>query len=884
MEILMVDDESELLNQAEIFLKKIDERFNIDTVTSPEKALERMEEKDYDVIVSDYQMPDIDGLEFLKIVRGEKERNIPFIMFTGKGREEVAMKALNLGANRYLQKGGDPRSQYGVLSQAIYQEVTHRRTEKRLELTKYSVDKASAGIFWIDSDGRFVYVNDTIVERLSYTKDELLDMHVWDIDPNYPKEKRERFWNELKKGGSVRIETTHRTKDGDVYPVEVHSNYIEHRDRELEFAYVEDISGKIEKEEQLKESKNWLSQIVEGSSVPMFVLDEEHRVTHWNKACENLSGIKRGDIVGTKDPWKAFYEKKRPVMADLVLNEASEEEIEEWYGDKFFKSTLDEAYEVEAFFPDMGEDGKWLFFTAAPLANSDGEKVGAVETLQDITERRETEEKLKKRMSAIEASIDGIAILDENEVYTYLNEKHAEIYGYGSPEELIGKTWRILYDEEEQKRFENEIMPMIIEGGEWRGEATGMKRDGTKFPQELSLTGLEDEGLICIVRDITEKRKAKRRLQENKKKVERIHEVSSRLQNYKSEEEVYGFTIEAAEKILDFDICTILVPEEGRMMDLLTSSRFPDDASPETNQIPLDHSKAGRTYKEGRSFLTRDFSNDDEVNPTDERFRSGISVPIGRFGVFQAVSYEVDHFGDEDLKMTELLMDHIVEALKRVEMEERQNFLHSLLRHDVGNKSQIVKGYLQLIEDHDVPDEVEEYIDEAEKAINNSINIIQKVRTLKKVERKDDIDEVNIKLEIDKVLSAYETHLNENDITIEVEQCGCIVKGGILLEEMFSNFIENSIRHSDCTKIRISCRYEGDECIVTVEDDGEGISDDVKAKVFDKGFREGVNSGTGLGLYMVKVITESYGGDVEVKDSSLGGARFEVHLKKIEGK
>jgi len=131
LKILIVDDEDALLQQAKIFLEQLDQDLEIDTAVSPKDALKLLKSGNYDGVVSDYQMPEIDGLDFLKILRQEKNIDIPFIMFTGKGREEVAMKALNMGADRYLQKGGDPRTQYGVLAQAIEQEVTHHKTKKR---------------------------------------------------------------------------------------------------------------------------------------------------------------------------------------------------------------------------------------------------------------------------------------------------------------------------------------------------------------------------------------------------------------------------------------------------------------------------------------------------------------------------------------------------------------------------------------------------------------------------------------------------------------------------------------------------------------------------------------------------------------------------------
>ena len=134
--ILLVDDESFLLDQAKIFLEREKEELNVITASSAEEGLDLLDEEDIDVIVSDYKMPEMNGLEFLRMIRKGKNDDLPFIIFTGKGREEVAMKALNFGANRYLLKKGDPQSQYGVLAQAIVQEYKKWKSEKQLKKSK----------------------------------------------------------------------------------------------------------------------------------------------------------------------------------------------------------------------------------------------------------------------------------------------------------------------------------------------------------------------------------------------------------------------------------------------------------------------------------------------------------------------------------------------------------------------------------------------------------------------------------------------------------------------------------------------------------------------------------------------------------------------------
>jgi PAS domain S-box-containing protein len=158
-------------------------------------------------------------------------------------------------------------------------------------------------------------------------------------------------------------------------------------------------------EADLKESEQRLRSVIGGSPIPAFVIGRDHRIIYWNKALEELTDIQAGDVIGTSQQWRAFYAKKRPCMADLLVDSAIEH-IPKWYTGKYTKSRLlDEAYEATDFFPELGDQGKWLRFTAAIIRNAQGDLVGAVETLEDITHRKKAEaallaahEELEKRV------------------------------------------------------------------------------------------------------------------------------------------------------------------------------------------------------------------------------------------------------------------------------------------------------------------------------------------------------------------------------------------------------------------------------------------------------------------------------------------------------
>ncbi|WP_394782036.1 ATP-binding protein [Undibacterium sp.] len=140
-----------------------------------------------------------------------------------------------------------------------------------------------------------------------------------------------------------------------------------------------------------------LSQFLDSNPVPTFVINNEHVITHWNKACEHILGYSSASMVQTKRQWVPFYRSKRPVLADLIIGEDSEHRIAEFYGQRYKGSqSIKGAYEADDFFPNLGLSGLWIHFTAAPLYNSKGEIVGAIESLEDITERREAENGLRQ--------------------------------------------------------------------------------------------------------------------------------------------------------------------------------------------------------------------------------------------------------------------------------------------------------------------------------------------------------------------------------------------------------------------------------------------------------------------------------------------------------
>lgn len=150
-----------------------------------------------------------------------------------------------------------------------------------------------------------------------------------------------------------------------------------------------------------------LSAFFDGNPVATFVINADHVITYWNRACEHASGVPASEMIGTRNQWVPFYGDERPVMADLIVSGCMEEMVDMYYQDKFKRSSLiPDAFEAEDFFPQLGKNGLWMHFTAAPLRNLHGQVVGAIETLQDVSERRIAEEALRLAHADLERVVE----------------------------------------------------------------------------------------------------------------------------------------------------------------------------------------------------------------------------------------------------------------------------------------------------------------------------------------------------------------------------------------------------------------------------------------------------------------------------------------------
>lgn len=261
--VLHVNDEQGFLKVAKLCLET-EGPFEVETATSVDCAKEKMRVTDYDVIVSDYQMPGKDGLEFLKELRA-KNCDIPFIIFTGKGREEITIKAISLGANRYLNKTGSPETVYGELARGIRQVVQQKQAEEARAHAK--VDRQIRenqvkfeGLFrgnpeatvYLSPDFHMLDCNPRFKELFGYIVEEIRGKHINDVIVPKDEVGEARKLDKKAVKGYVYHDSLRKRKDGSLVPVSISAAPIEFEGKLIGIvALYKDISDLKKTERQL---------------------------------------------------------------------------------------------------------------------------------------------------------------------------------------------------------------------------------------------------------------------------------------------------------------------------------------------------------------------------------------------------------------------------------------------------------------------------------------------------------------------------------------------------------------------------------------------------------------------------------------------------------
>ena len=274
-------------------------------------------------------------------------------------------------------------------------------------------------------------------------------------------------------------------------------------------------------------------------------------------------------------------------------------------------------------------------------------------------DRLEREHVINQHSAAIDAAIDGMAITNDEGVFTYVNDVYARLFGYDGSDALVGTNWQALFAPSEVERYESEVLPTISEHGSWRGEAVGTTTAGAEIPLEISLSLLADGSGICIARDITERKAQERQL-------EALNDGIRELMTADEREAVSQVSIDAVEDVLGFErACLRLFDPERNRLDYAALTDAAEAVLEQYTVYDFESTLAGRAFREEKTVV-------DHRSVDAPRERSGVDyssvhVPIGPHGVLTVLVGSDAELDERSVQLTELLAVNARTAITRAD-------------------------------------------------------------------------------------------------------------------------------------------------------------------------------------------------------------------------
>jgi len=381
-----------------------------------------------------------------------------------------------------------------------------------LRLLQAALNALPTPIFYKDAQGRYLGANLAFEEFLGRERSQLIGKTVFEISP--PELALVYFEADRKllaQGGEQHYESQVAYADGTLRDVIFYKAVYE-LDRATGgiVGTLLDITERKQMESLLEEQKDFSENLVQNLAIPAFVLNARHEVIIWNRACEELSGIAARDLLGTRRHWSAFYLAEHATQADLVLD-GDYREADNRYNPLWQRSTLiPGGMHGEGWCRNLqGLDG-YLMFSSAPVRNRAGEVIAAIQTVEDISGRKRSEDQLRTLSCAVEQSPSIVVITDTAGTIEYVNRKFVEVTGY-SREEAVGSNPRLLKAGTTPDEVYADLWRTVSAGKEWRGEFQNRKKGGEVYSETAIISPVQDErGIIshyiALKEDVTQQR------------------------------------------------------------------------------------------------------------------------------------------------------------------------------------------------------------------------------------------------------------------------------------------------------------------------------------------------------------------------------------------
>ena len=830
-------------------------------------------------------------VSFLVVWLCMRHLTVPLITFTRQIRE---LTLGNSSQPRVSVTTGDEIGELGIAFNLLLDELEGQKRElkKQLDFSQMLIDSIPIPVFYKDQHGRYLGCNKAFETVSGFSKQQMVGKTVFDIAPAHLAQIYHQADQDL-----LQISDTHFYESEAVYADGSQRNVIFYKTAfpsedgsHNVIAAMLDITGRKQAETALAEQKEFAESLVQNSVLPTFVLDHQHRVIIWNRACELLTGVAAADLLGTDQLWRIFYRQQRPLLADLLVD-GNYDAIPYRYKVHTQSGLIPEGVQAESWFLDNLGNGHFITLNAAPIRDSQGRLVAVIQTLEDITERRMAQNALdetrRKLQLILDAAGEGIYGVDLEGMVTFANPAAARMVGW-EPEELLGKLQHALihHTRSDGTPYPVEECPVyaVFRDGVTR-QATDevfWRKDGTSFPVEYVSTPIREAGAlvgaVVIYKDTTERKLAEDQLLKLSQAVMQspvpivITDTAGKVEFVNPQfTQVSGY--QAAEII-------------GEQANLLKSGK----TRPEVYQslwytIPTGRVWAGdlqNRHKNGDLYW---------VHSTVSPIRNGAGV--------------ITHYMAFLESMTE--RKQLEEQLRQAQKMEAIGQLAGGVAHDFNNILTVIMGFGQLLahslrSDDPNRSHMKQILDAADRATHLTSSLLafsrKQVMQLQRVELN----------ELARNHTKFLARIIGEDVTLRTEfgaESLPVLADGGQLEQVFMNLATNArdampgggelcIRTKSVLLDREFYQQHGygapgPYALVTITDTGAGMDGDTLGKIFEPFFTtKAPGRGTGLGLSIVYGIVKQHGGYITIQSACGVGTTFNIYLpltdaEKVEG-
>ncbi|NTU42715.1 MAG: PAS domain S-box protein [Nitrospirales bacterium] len=637
------------------------------------------------------------------------------------------------------------------------------------------------------------------------------------------------------------------------------------------------------------EKDPFLSSIFDAIPAYVFIVDYDVRILYRNAAGARLLGLNMEQV----------YMKRGGEVLHCIHAEGAAEGCgwAEPCRQCVIRNTVAEALKGNRAFRkfsrmELRTDGAvtdaYFLVTATPFRYRGGkyvllimEDMGMVVTLEDlnkqlveeIEDRRYAEGMLRRHLAAMEAAMDGMAIVSEAGCFVYLNNACLMMFGYDSPQELTGKSWDFVFDDEESPRFHSEIMPGLLHQGRWRGEAEG--KDGSTFHMEISLAAIPEGGHVFVVRDITKRKQSEEFIRNILETVDEGFLVVDR-----------DFRIVSANKAYGEQVKLPVAEIVGKHCHEI-SHHLPHPCFLSGDDCAVNH-----VFLKGEPCTVVHMHKDSYGNPV----------------YVETKAYPVKDKNGQVTSAIEVVNDitekkRLEEQLFQAQKMEAIGTLAGGIAHDFNNILTAIMGYGSLLKskmekDNPLENYVEQILSTTERATNLTQSLLafsrRQVINLKPMNLNDIIRDIR-KLLLRLVGEGIDLRLNLTEESL------IIMADHVQIEQVLMNLVTNAgdavsgsgVISIETRSVEVDEFYvkrhlfsrSGPHAMITVSDTGSGMDEKTKDNLFEPFFTtKEVGKGTGLGLAIVYGVVKQHNGNINVSSEPGKGTTFNIFFPMLKAR